>query len=166
MLAQALIAEADSFVAQWKDLKLPDGRGRVVRHGHGAPRTIQTGVGPVEVRRAKVIAQATSIVVPGTRPRWPDLGFGIALGNPIHNRRVALTRSECAHLCHDVLGVAAIECRNACFSSGACWMAARAGGSSHRWVQRARHTAVTHNKTVAEETLSRKQVHGRYSRAS
>jgi len=54
MLAQALIAEAEAFVAQWKDLKLPDGRDRVVRHGHGPQRTIQTGVGPVEVRRAKV----------------------------------------------------------------------------------------------------------------
>ena len=54
MLAQVLIAEADSFVAMWKDLKLPDGRDRVVRHGHGPHRAIQTGVGPVEVRRAKV----------------------------------------------------------------------------------------------------------------
>jgi hypothetical protein len=54
MLAQVLIAEADSFVAMWKDLKLPDGRNRIVRHGHGPHRTIQTGVGPVEVRRAKV----------------------------------------------------------------------------------------------------------------
>ena len=49
-----LIAEADAFVAQWKDLKFPDGRDRVVRHGHGPQRAIQTGVGPVEVRRAKV----------------------------------------------------------------------------------------------------------------
>jgi putative transposase len=54
MLAQVLIAEADAFVAQWKDLKLADGRDRVVRHGHGPQRAIQTGVGPVEVRRAKV----------------------------------------------------------------------------------------------------------------
>jgi transposase-like protein len=54
MLAQALIAEADAFVALWKDLKLPDGRDRVVRHGHGPERAIQTGVGPVAVRRAKV----------------------------------------------------------------------------------------------------------------
>ncbi|MDQ2803513.1 MAG: IS256 family transposase [Pseudomonadota bacterium] len=54
MLAQALIAEADAFVAIWKDMKLPDGRDRVVRHGHGPERAIQTGVGPVEVRRAKV----------------------------------------------------------------------------------------------------------------
>ena len=54
MLAQVLIAEADAFVARWKDLKLADGRDRIVRHGHGPDRTIQTGVGPVEVRRAKV----------------------------------------------------------------------------------------------------------------
>jgi transposase-like protein len=54
MLAQALIAEADAFVALHKELKLPDGRDRVVRHGHGPHRAIQTGVGPVEVRRAKV----------------------------------------------------------------------------------------------------------------
>src|SRR4029079_11862744 len=50
MLAQVLIAEA----AVWKDLKWPDARDRVVRHGHGPHRAIQTGVGPVEVRRAKV----------------------------------------------------------------------------------------------------------------
>ena len=48
MLAQVLIAEADAFV------KLADGRDRVVRHGHGPERAIQTGVGPVTVRRAKV----------------------------------------------------------------------------------------------------------------
>ena len=34
--------------------KLPDGRDRIVRHGHGPERAIQTGVGPVQVRRAKV----------------------------------------------------------------------------------------------------------------
>src|SRR5262249_37589344 len=38
MLAQVLIAEADAFVAQWKGRKLPDGRDRVVRHGHGPER--------------------------------------------------------------------------------------------------------------------------------
>jgi hypothetical protein len=52
LLAQVLIAEA-AFVAQWKDLKLPDGRDRVVGHGHGPQRAIQTGVGPVDIRRAK-----------------------------------------------------------------------------------------------------------------
>ena len=54
MLAQALIAEADSFVAKCKDLKLPDGRDRIVRHGHGPRRSIQTGIGRIEVRRPKV----------------------------------------------------------------------------------------------------------------
>ena len=54
ILAQVLIAEADAFVAMWKDEKLSDGRDRIVRHGHGPHRAIQTGVGPVEVRRAKV----------------------------------------------------------------------------------------------------------------
>src|SRR5579859_6935809 len=54
MLAQALIAEADAFVAELKDLKLPDGRDRIVHHGYGPERTIQTGVGAVAVRRAKV----------------------------------------------------------------------------------------------------------------
>ena len=54
ILAQALIAEADAFVALWKDARLPDGRDRVVRHGHGPERAIQTGIGPVAVRRAKV----------------------------------------------------------------------------------------------------------------
>jgi hypothetical protein len=48
---QAQVPDADAFVAQWKDLKLPDGRGRVVRHGHGPRRTIQTSVGAVDVRR-------------------------------------------------------------------------------------------------------------------
>jgi putative transposase len=37
MLAQVLIA--DAFVAMWKDFKLPDGRDRVVRHGHGPTRS-------------------------------------------------------------------------------------------------------------------------------
>src|ERR1700730_12276532 len=54
MLAQALIAEADAFVALWKDLKCPARRDRVVRPGHGPQRATQPGVGPVGVRRGKV----------------------------------------------------------------------------------------------------------------
>ena len=54
ILAEMIVAEADAFVAEHKDLRLPDGRTRVVRHGHGPERTIQTGIGPVAVRRAKV----------------------------------------------------------------------------------------------------------------
>ena len=54
MLGEVRIAEADAFVARWKDVKLPDGHDRVVRHGHEPERAIQTGIGPVAVRRAKV----------------------------------------------------------------------------------------------------------------
>jgi putative transposase len=54
LLEQAIEAEVNAFLAAMNDLKLPDGRDRIVRHGHGPERTIQTGIGPVEVRRAKV----------------------------------------------------------------------------------------------------------------
>jgi Transposase and inactivated derivatives len=54
LLEQAIEAEVGAFLASMKDVKLPDGRDRLVRHGHGPERTIQTGIGPVEVRRAKV----------------------------------------------------------------------------------------------------------------
>src|SRR5215470_16926638 len=54
LLAQAVEIEAQTFLESMKELKLADGRDRVVRHGHGPERTIQTGIGPVAVRRAKV----------------------------------------------------------------------------------------------------------------
>lgn len=54
MLAAALRAEADAFVAELADERLPDGRQRVVRHGQGPEREIQTGIGGVGVRRPKV----------------------------------------------------------------------------------------------------------------
>jgi putative transposase len=54
MLAQAIEAEAENFLESMRSLKLEDGRDRVVRHGHGPERTIQTGIGPVEVRRVKI----------------------------------------------------------------------------------------------------------------
>lgn len=54
MLAAALRAEADAFVAQHAEEVLPDGRQRVVRHGYGPERSIQTGIGALDVRRPKV----------------------------------------------------------------------------------------------------------------
>ncbi len=54
MLAAALRAEADAFVAQYAGETLPDGRQRVVRHGYGPERSIQTGIGALDVRRPKV----------------------------------------------------------------------------------------------------------------
>lgn len=43
MLAAALRAEADAFVADLADARLPDGRQRVVKHGQGPERGIRTG---------------------------------------------------------------------------------------------------------------------------
>src|SRR5947209_13176369 len=54
LLEQAIEAEVEAFLSSLKELKLGDGRDRVVRHGHGPERDIQTGIGAVAVRRAKV----------------------------------------------------------------------------------------------------------------
>src|SRR5476649_2759426 len=54
LLAQAIELEAEAFLAEMKDFRLADGRDRVVRHGHGPERTIQTGIGAVEVARVKI----------------------------------------------------------------------------------------------------------------
>ncbi len=54
MLAEALVAEADAFVAGFSEERLADGRHRIVRHGFGPERQLQTGIGAVEVRRPKV----------------------------------------------------------------------------------------------------------------
>jgi len=53
LIEQAVEAEFAAFLAQHGELKLPDGRQRVVRHGHDPVRAIQTGVGPVEVEKPK-----------------------------------------------------------------------------------------------------------------
>ena len=54
LLAQAVEMEAEAFLAALQDLRLPDGRARLVRHGHGPERDIQTGIGPVAVSRVRV----------------------------------------------------------------------------------------------------------------
>ena len=54
LLAQALEMEAEAFLAAMQDLRLPDGRARLVRHGHGPEREVQTGIGPVPVARVKI----------------------------------------------------------------------------------------------------------------
>jgi putative transposase len=64
LLAQAVEAEAEAFLATMKGVQLPDGRERVVRHGHAPERLVQTGIGttgfrcrrlgPVALRRVKL----------------------------------------------------------------------------------------------------------------
>ena len=61
MLAQVLIAEADTFVAMWKDLKLPDGRDRVVRHGHGPHRAKSRWSRSCATRIAEPVAPGTIV---------------------------------------------------------------------------------------------------------
>ena len=78
LLAQAIEAEAEAFLAEMRGLRLPDGRERVVRHGHGPERPVQTGVGPVVVRRAKLRDRGAGEEAGGERirftsailPRW------------------------------------------------------------------------------------------------
>ena len=53
LIAQAVEAEFAAFLGSHEDKALPDGRQRVVRHGHDPARVIQTGIGPVEVKKPK-----------------------------------------------------------------------------------------------------------------
>ena len=53
--------------------RLGDGRQRVVRHGFGPERQIQTGIGPLDVQRPKVRDRAAANT-PDTRIRFtPDI---------------------------------------------------------------------------------------------
>src|SRR3954465_10188766 len=61
LLAQAVEAEAEAFLATMKDMQLPDGRERLVRHGLGPERLMQTGIGPVPVRRVKLRDRGASL---------------------------------------------------------------------------------------------------------
>jgi transposase-like protein len=76
LLAQAIEAEAEAFLAGMADRRLADGRARFVRHGHGPERAIQTGIGSVVVQRVKVrdraLAESEKRVRFTSRilPRW------------------------------------------------------------------------------------------------
>ncbi len=76
LLAQAVEMEAEAFLAAMQDLKLPDGRARLVRHGHGPEREIQTGIGPVPVERVRIRDRGASDATDRVRfssailPKW------------------------------------------------------------------------------------------------
>jgi putative transposase len=76
LLAQAIELEADAFLADMRDLKLPGGRARLVRHGHGPEREIQTGIGPVPVSRVRIRDRGATTAVDRVRfsssilPKW------------------------------------------------------------------------------------------------
>lgn len=54
MLQQVIEAEVEAFLAAHADLEDAHGRRRVVRNGHAPERDIQTGIGPIAVRRPKI----------------------------------------------------------------------------------------------------------------
>src|SRR3954454_1408184 len=65
LLAQAIELEADAFLADMRNLKLPDGRARLVRPGQGQEREIQAGIGPGPVSRVRIRDTGT-----GPIPVW------------------------------------------------------------------------------------------------
>jgi putative transposase len=83
LLAQAIEAEAEAFLATMRELRLPDGRERLVRHGLGPQRLVQTGIGPVAVQRVKLRDRGagadggrvrfTSSILPRWARRTPSL---------------------------------------------------------------------------------------------
>ena len=54
MLAAALEAERDAYLASFVDDRDEDGRRLVVGNGHARPRVIATGAGPIEVEAPRV----------------------------------------------------------------------------------------------------------------
>ena len=76
LLSQAIEAEAEAFLALMKGVQLPDGRYRVVRHGHAPERSVETGIGPVKVQRVKLRDRGAGAVGERIRftsailPRW------------------------------------------------------------------------------------------------
>ena len=54
LLAEAVEAEVSAFIAEHADLVDGSGHRRVVRHGHLPEREVQTGIGPIAVRRPRV----------------------------------------------------------------------------------------------------------------
>ena len=78
LLAEAIEQEAE---AGMKELKLADGRDRVVRHGHGSTRTIQTGVFAVDVALGKIRDRGIA-GRPATASGSGQLGDSAAVGAP------------------------------------------------------------------------------------
>jgi len=57
LIEQAVEAELASFLEQFQERRLNDGRAAVVRNGYQPERAVQTGIGPVSVKIPKVRAK-------------------------------------------------------------------------------------------------------------
>jgi hypothetical protein len=105
MLMQAVEAEVEAFLATHAELADEQGRRRLVRNGHAPERQIETGIGPLAVRRPKLRDRGgagsgepirfTSAILPAYLRRtknleellpWlylnPDSPDGLAFGQP------------------------------------------------------------------------------------
>ena len=81
LLTAAVEAEVEAHLAAYSDLKLPDGRQRIVRHSPLPEREVQTGIGPVKVK------------VPRTRDRGADGGDQIRFQSKIVPKYLRRTNS-------------------------------------------------------------------------
>ena len=81
LLAAAVEAEVEAHLAAYSDLKLPDGRQRIVRHSPLPEREVQTGIGPVKV------------TVPRTRDRGADGGDKIRFQSKVVPKYLRRTNS-------------------------------------------------------------------------
>ena len=54
LIAKAVEAELSTFLEQYADKTLEDGRRVVVRNGYLPERTVQTGIGDVEIKVPRV----------------------------------------------------------------------------------------------------------------
>ena len=61
MLRVAVEAEVDDFIKEHSELRLPDGKKRIVRNGHMPERNIQTGIGSVKVKAPRVRDRTTGV---------------------------------------------------------------------------------------------------------
>ena len=64
LLACAIEAEVETHLAAYRDLKLPNGHQRIVRHGHMPEREVQTGIGAVKVKAPRVRDRGTGEKIP------------------------------------------------------------------------------------------------------
>lgn len=85
MLMQAVEAEVEAFLALQAGEAHEVGGRRVVHDGHGPERSIQTGIGPINVRRPKIRDRGVSLYKP--------IRFGSAFRLHLGRRRVFPTAS-------------------------------------------------------------------------
>ena len=74
MLHQAIESEVEGFIKQWKNSKDENGHMIVKRNGYLPEREIQTGVGPIKVRKPRVKGEEfTSEILPKYMRRAPSI---------------------------------------------------------------------------------------------